>query len=428
MMELDKYLKHLESLHPKKIDLTLARVTRLLDRLGNPEQRLPPVIHVAGTNGKGSTIAMLRVMFEAAGLHAHVYTSPHLIKFNERIRLAGTLVDDAALLAALQKCERANDCAPITFFEITTVAAFLLFAGVPADVLLLEVGLGGRLDATNVVTPVISAITRISRDHTEFLGDTLREIAGEKAGIMKPGVPCVISYQKDEVVYDTFAAHAEAVGTPLYQYKNGWTVRETANNILYRFNTITHNYPLPSLVGAHQVLNAGVAITCAKLFSSLQLPASHLIDKHIAHGLTHTQWPGRLQQITSGTLFEMLPDGTELWIDGAHNDSGAEVLAEQCRRWQAQDGKPLRLIMGMQAHKDVKAFLETLAPYMESVTLVPVPGHASISYENVQNLLDYEKLSAAADLRDALSKIMVKPAPVRQRVVVAGSLYLSAPG
>ncbi|NUB13093.1 bifunctional folylpolyglutamate synthase/dihydrofolate synthase, partial [Azospirillum brasilense] len=255
----DPVLDRLKGLHPKVIDLSLDRVHRLLAALGHPERRLPPVVHVAGTNGKGSTLAFLRAMLEAAGLRVHVYTSPHLVRFHERIRLAGSLIDDDRLAALLEECEAANGGGPITFFEVTTVAALLAFAREPADVVLLETGLGGRLDATNVVDrPAVTAITRISYDHRQFLGDTLEAIAGEKAGIFKPGVPAVIFPQPAEEAARTLAIRAETVGAPV----SGWSVTPTAGGFRFESDRRRIELPLPGLAGAHQILNAGVALAC----------------------------------------------------------------------------------------------------------------------------------------------------------------------
>lgn len=428
-------LKALEALHPKKIDLTLDRVLGLLEKLGNPHRRLPPVIHVAGTNGKGSTIAFMRAMLEAAGQHVHVYTSPHLIKFNERIRLAGALVDDATLIHVFDEIETLNAGAPITFFEITTVAAFMLFARVPADVLLLEVGLGGRLDATNVITPAVSVITRISMDHMEFLGDTLEKIAAEKAGIMKPGVPCVMGYQADENVKAVFRARAAEVGSELIEYGKDFTTQELPDGFIYRADDQTGRrvdeikYPLPALLGAHQILNAAAAITALHIFSNLMPHTPYLTPECIAHAMHTVEWPGRLQRITSGPVYEEMlrtlgdrAAQVELWYDGAHNDSGAEALAEQCRRWKAE-GAEIHLVLGMLKRKDASIFGKTLAESVASFICMP-----ALSGE----------FSTAAELIDVLGKPVAAPTdwagifgscvpgtPRRRIMLVCGSLYIA---
>lgn len=413
MNNLEQKLKALEALHPKKIDLTLGRIERLLAALGNPQRRLPPIIHVAGTNGKGSTVAFLRAMFEAAGMRVHAYTSPHLIAFNERIRLAGVLVDDETLLKVFDEVEAANAGEPITFFEITTAAAFVLFARVPADVLLLEVGLGGRLDATNVITPAACVITRISRDHTEFLGSTIEQIAAEKGGIMKPHVPCVVGYQTQQSVRDVLRAHAADVGCQLIEYGKDFWAEEHANSFDYSYQNETQTYPLPALLGAHQILNASAAITAAKLFCDLS-------DDHIRAGLRNVEWPGRLQRITAGWLAEKLPPGSELWVDGAHNDSGAEALAEQCRRWKAQNaGRPIHLVFAMQRHKDAAAFWAGLAPHISSLTVLPVPGHDSWRVEALSEIFrTTPQIPQAAEWETLTLQPGIN--------LMAGSLYLAS--
>ena len=365
MDDIEDKLRSFVTVPNQGITLGLDRIERLLATLGNPQLRLPPIIHVAGTNGKGSTVAFMRAMCEAAGLRVHVFTSPHLVHFNERIRLAGVLVDDAMLLKTFEEIAAVNQDAPITYFEMITVAAFVLFAHVPADVVLLEVGLGGRLDATNVVTPAVSVITRISMDHMNFLGNTLQQIAGEKAGIMKLGVPCVVGYQADESVHAVFRARAVELGCPLHEYGRDFVTEELADGFLYQIGECTEKYPLPALLGAHQILNAANAITAVKLFAKVG-------DDPIRTGLRTVAWPGRLQQITTGPIAAMLPEGTALWYDGAHNDSGAEALTEQCRRWCAA-GVEIHLIVGMLRTKDPAVFAPVLAT-AKSITAVTIPS------------------------------------------------------
>lgn len=417
MSLLDEKLKKLEELHPKRIDLTLDRVLRLLEKLGNPHLRLPPIIHVAGTNGKGSTVAFMRAMAEAAGLRVHAYTSPHLIRFNERIRLKGELVSDQELLNVFDEIETVNAGEPITFFEITTVAAFVLFARMPADLLLLEVGLGGRLDATNVITPKVCVITRISIDHTEFLGDTLEKIATEKAGIMKPRVPCVIGYQKSDAVLSVLRARARELNAPLHEYGTDYSAAELPDGFQY----CDKIYPLPALLGAHQIQNAAAAITALKLF----LP--QLADDHIATGLKTVDWPGRLQRITSGKLVEMLPEGAELWYDGAHNDSGAEALAEQCRRWQSE-GAEIHLILGMLKTKNPAVFAHMLQ-IATSATIIPVTG-SDISWNKEELATQCQKftsikINAAKDAATAIAQIQNPISADGGRFLICGSLYLA---
>ncbi|KAA1057825.1 bifunctional folylpolyglutamate synthase/dihydrofolate synthase [Azospirillum argentinense] len=416
----DPVLDRLKGLHPKVIDLSLDRVHRLLAALGHPERRLPPVVHVAGTNGKGSTLAFLRAMLEAAELRVHVYTSPHLVRFHERIRLAGTLIDDDRLAALLEECEAANGGGPITFFEVTTVAALLAFAREPADVVLLETGLGGRLDATNVVDrPAVTAITRISYDHRQFLGDTLEAIAGEKAGIFKPGVPAVIFPQPAEEAARTLAIRAETVGAPV----PGWSVTPTEGGFRFESDRRRIELPLPGLAGAHQILNAGVALACLD-----HLPVK-VDDAAVRRGLAAVEWPARLQRLTRGPLAEALPAGWDLWLDGGHNDSAGEVLAIQAARWAEEEPKrPLLLVYGMLASKEPREFLGPLAPFVTVARTVAIPGEeASLPAEDTAaatRACGIADSAAAADVGSALEDLTGRvdgPA----RVLICGSLYLA---
>jgi dihydrofolate synthase/folylpolyglutamate synthase len=358
-------LTRLGRLHPKKIDLSLGRIERLLAALGNPHDKLPPVIHVAGTKGKGSTVAILRACLEAAGYRAHVYISPHLVRFNERIRLAGTLIDDATLAAVLDECERVNDGAEITFFEVTTAAAFLAFARVPADIVLLEVGLGGRLDTTNVVRhPAVTAITPVSLDHQAFLGDTIAAIAGEKAGILKPGAPGVIAPQPDEAE-TVIEARAASVGAPLYRAGREWRCARIGDAMRYEGKSWRLDLPLPSLLGAHQVLNAGTASACLESLGGFALTPTA-----IAEGLRDIDWPARLQLLRHGPLVEMMP-GWELWLDGGHNPAAGEVLGAVAADWQ---DRPLHLLVGMLNTKDAAGFLAPIARFAQSLHGITIPG------------------------------------------------------
>ncbi len=370
-MPLNSLLKELELLHPKKIDLSLGRMQRLLDKLGNPEQRMPPTIHVAGTNGKGSTIAFMRSIAEAAGLKAHIYTSPHLVRFNERIVLAGQEVSDAELCAALGHVTAINAGDPITFFESTTAAAFWLFAQQPADLLLLEVGLGGRLDATNVLIPAVTAITPIGIDHTEFLGDTLTKIALEKAGIMKANIPCAVAPQAPEVMA-VLETQAALVGCSLLsassQRKLGSRQTNHFANLKAGLDPSLHwddTHKL-ALVGPHQQINASVAIECLR-----QLHHSAITTAAIQQGLQTAYWPGRLEQITRGVIWTNLPSTTALWFDGAHNESGAMALAAQLQVWKK--AQPIHLYFAMLNNRDPKMFLSHLLPYLDSVICVDMP-------------------------------------------------------
>jgi dihydrofolate synthase/folylpolyglutamate synthase len=362
----DIVLERLSRLHPKLIDLSLGRVEGLLAALGNPQDRLAPVVHVAGTNGKGSTIATLRACLEAGRWRVHVYTSPHLVRFHERIRVAGKLIEEERLVELLEECERANHGQPITYFEITTAAALLAFARTPADFVLLETGLGGRLDATNVIRhPAATAITPISLDHQAFLGDTIAAIAGEKAGIMKPGAPAIIGPQPPEAAA-VFDARAAEIDAPLVRFGREWRCAAGVGGMRYQGPRWQLDLPLPSLPGAHQITNAGAAIACLE-----QLPDLPITPDTIAHGLRHIDWPARLQHLTRGPLVEMLPEGWELWLDGGHNPGAGEVLAAAVSGWA---DRPLYLIVGMLNTKDATGFLAPLADRARALRAVTILG------------------------------------------------------
>ncbi len=393
-------LERFNRLHPKLIDLSLGRIDRLLARLGNPERRLPPVVHVAGTNGKGSVVAFLRAILEAAGYSAQAYTSPHLVRFNERVRLAGGDISDEALIALLEECEKANAGEVITFFEITTAAALLAFARAPADVLLLETGLGGRLDATNVVPrPALTVLTPVSVDHQYFLGETLAEIAGEKAGILKPGVVCVSAAQEDAAA-SVIAGRAAALGAPLVSGGRDWSVRGDGSGLVFEGGGRTRNLPPPALVGAHQAENAA-----------------------LAQGMTAVEWPGRLQRLMRGPLVETLPAGWELWVDGGHNGSAAAAQAAHARHWRS---RPLHLIFGILASKDPVAFLKPLAASTGRLRTVAIPGEEG-SLGAGEAAAAGRSLGMDADASDTVAEALAtivaretRPA----RVLICGSLYL----
>ena len=376
----DRVLERLGRLHPKLIDLSLGRVERLLAQLDNPQEKLPPVIHVAGTNGKGSTVATLRACLEAGGYRVHVFTKPHLVRFHERIRLVGRLIDEDALVALLEECEHANGGEPITYFEITTVAAFLAFARMPADIVLLETGLGGRLDATNVIRrPAVTAITPISLDHQAFLGDTIAAIAGEKAGILKSGVPAVIGPQPGEAEA-VFEARANELGAPLLRWNREWRCAAAGDGMRFSGRHWRFDLPLPSLLGAHQIVNAGTAIACLE-----QLRDFPLSPESIAKGLRRIEWPARLQRLTRGPLVQMMPPSWELWLDGGHNPGAGAVLGEFIAGWH---DRPLYLVAGMMNTKDAAGFLGPLAPHTKALAAVTIPGE--------QNALPAEAIAAAA--------------------------------
>lgn len=427
--ELGTILQRLTALHPKAIDLSLDRIRALLGKLGDPHLQLPPVFHVAGSKGKGSTTAFLRAMLEAAGYRVHAYTSPHLVRFNERIRLAGALIDDAKLIALLERCESVNAGAPITFFEITTAAAYLAFAEVPADIVLLETGLGGIADTTNVIPqPALTALTPIGIDHVAFLGDTIAKIAANKAGILKHGVPCVVGPQPDDAVAVIEARAAETNST-LFRYGRDWTVRETSDGLLWRDSTVQLSLPRPALLGAHQVVNAGVAIACAR-----QLSGFTISSDAIAAGLRQVDWPARMQQLTKGPLPELLPPGTELWLDGAHNAMAGEALAETLKLLPA---RPTWLVAGMLNTKDAAGFLRPLAPLLAGARCIAIPGEAnSLPAEDLARAgrsigLAAEPAGSAAAAMRQIAQTIRADAPsapaldIHARVLIAGSLYLA---
>lgn len=420
-------LARLLGLHPKAIDLSLGRVERLLGKLGNPERRLAPTLHVAGTNGKGSAVAFMRAMLEASGLRVHVYTSPHLVAFNERIRLGapggGTLVDDERLANALLAAERANDGEPITFFEITTAAAFLLFAENPADIVLLETGLGGRLDATNVVErPVATAITTIGFDHQRFLGDTLADIANEKAGIIKPGVPIVVAPQKDEAA-EAIARTAARKGAPLLLGGQDWTVLEEHGRLVFQDADGLMDLPAPRIPGRHQFVNAGVAI--ATLRAAGLAPATGAIER----GLATVDWPARLQRLKRGRIVEAAPAGAEIWLDGGHNPDAGEVLATHLADLEDRVQRPLFLVAGMLSTKDPAGFFKAFEGLARHCFTVPVPeSEASIPPAELARLAEAAGLTAepVGAVKTALSLLAenwrFEPPP---RILICGSLYLA---
>ncbi|MGE0715182.1 MAG: folylpolyglutamate synthase/dihydrofolate synthase family protein [Alphaproteobacteria bacterium] len=414
----DAFIARTAALHPRVIDLSLGRIRRLLDDLGRPQDALPPVFHVAGTNGKGSTCAYLRAALEASGRRVHVFTSPHLVRFNERIRLAGELIGDDALVALLDEVERVNAGEPITFFELVGAAAFLAFARIPADALVLEVGMGGRLDATNVVArPAATVITPVSLDHMAFLGDTVAAIAREKAGILKPGAPAVIGPQAPEAAA-VIARQARAVGAPLLRAGEEWTIAETATGLRYEGPRWQLDLPFPALPGRHQHGNAGGAVAALEAFDLGMDPAA------LAAGLTRVEWPARLQRLTRGPLARMLPPGGELWLDGGHNAACAEAVAAAVADWPPM---PLHLVFAMLDNRDPRAFLAPLASLVTSVSTVAIPGeHKSWSTEALVEAAAAEGLPAAgfADV-DAAVRSIASAGGAPPRILVCGSLYLA---
>lgn len=410
----DLILERMMALHPKVMDLVLDRVWRLLDALGHPERDLPPVIHLAGTNGKGSTQAMIRAGLEAAGNRVHAYTSPHLARFHERIRLAGDLISEEALTAILDECYARNGGETITYFEITTCAGILAMARTPAEYTLLETGLGGRLDATNVVEkPVMTVITPISIDHEQFLGNTLTKIAGEKAGIIKRGVPCVVGPQREEAM-DVIEARAQALGAPLIAYGQQWHVYEERGRLIYQDESGLLDLPLPSLPGAHQYQNAGATLAVLRHLN--------MGDVAFEGAMTGAFWPARMQRLRHGPLVDAAPE-VELWLDGGHNPAAGAALATHLA---GLPQRPTYLICGMLNTKDATGFLRPLAGCAQHLTAVSIPGEANtLLAEQTAQMAQSVGLDTdiAPDVGAALAAI-VQQEPAA-RVLICGSLYLA---
>ena len=429
MSQIDSIVARLLALHPKRIDLTLVRMWRILDALGHPERRLPPVIHIAGTNGKGSTIAFMRAILEAAGLAVHVYTSPHLVRFNERFRLGaaahgrgeGRLASDDELADALTQCERANAGAPITVFEITTAAGLLLFARQPADILLLEVGLGGRLDATNVIErPLATVVAPVSLDHKEFLGDTVAKIAAEKAGIFKRDVPAIVAAQPREALA-VIERQAARMGAPIKIAGEDWSATEERGRLVYQDDAGLLDLPAPKLSGRHQFENAGLAIAALRAVDTLALaPAAF-------EGIAKAEWPARMQRLSNGKLAALAP-GAELWLDGGHNPDGGRVVANALADLEERVSRPLVLVVGMLANKDSAGFLKNFTGLARRIVTVPIPEQ--------ENSLPAAALAETAraiglpaqespDLETALASIGRLDLEQRPRILITGSLYLA---
>jgi dihydrofolate synthase/folylpolyglutamate synthase len=426
MSAFEPIITRLLALHPKRIDLSLERIRRLLDRVDHPEQKIPPVIHVAGTNGKGSTVAFMRAVLEAAGRSVHVYTSPHLVRFNERFRIGavggGVLVSDEALAAALEECEQANGGEPITVFEIETAAAFLLFSRHPADVTLLEVGLGGRLDATNVIAaPRACAITPISMDHLEFLGDSIDKIAAEKAAILKRNVPAAIAPQSAAVLA-VIEQEARRVRAPLRVAGEHWSVHGEHGRLVYQDDDGLLDLPLPKLGGRHQVDNAGLAI------ATLRVAGFGLPMAAFEAGIAKAEWPARMQRLTQGKLKALVPPDGELWLDGGHNADGGRAIAAALGDIEERVPRPLVLIVGMLATKDNAGFLRNFAGLSRHVIAVPVPRQDKSA--PVGTLVDIargvglpaESCDSVEAALTAVVRLELVPAP---RILITGSLYLA---
>ena len=409
----DALLARMMEFHPKIIDLTLDRVWRLLAALDQPERSVPPVIHIAGTNGKGSTQAMIRAGLEATGARVHAYTSPHLARFHERIRLAGDLISEPALSALLDEALAANGRDAITYFEITTCAALLAFARTPADYTLLEVGLGGRLDATNVVdSPALTVITPISLDHQQYLGETLPEIAGEKAGIIKRGVPCVVGPQ-EEAALEVIEARAARLGAPLLAYGQHWHVGVESGRLVYQDESGLLDLPLPNLAGPHQIQNAGMALAALRALGR---------GEGAEGAVTRAEWPARMQRLRHGPLVEVLRDGT-LWLDGGHNPAAGEAIAATLA--QMGVGR-IWLICGMLNTKDVAGFMRPLRDVAQHLFAVSIPGEAATlpAEATAQAASDAGITASTAESVQAALATIAAQDP-QAHVLICGSLYLA---
>jgi dihydrofolate synthase/folylpolyglutamate synthase len=426
MRSSDDILAEIRTLHPKLIDLSLGRIESLLAKLGHPERRLPPVIHVAGTNGKGSFTAFMKAMLEAAGRRVHTYTSPHLVRFHERIELAGAdgrarAIGERELVEVLSHAARVNAGDAITFFEITTAAALVAFAEHPADALILEVGLGGRLDATNVVArPALSVIMPVSLDHMDKLGSTLAEIAGEKAGILKPGVPAIVSAQPPEAL-EVIAEVARRHGAPLTVWGRDYEAFEQRGRMVFQSEERLIDLPLPALMGRHQIANAGTAVAAA-----LQ-PLGIGIDA-IERGLVGARWPARMQQLNNGPLSRLLMPGSELWLDGGHNVAGGRAIAQTLAELEERAPKPVGLVLGMMGQKDARGFVDEFRGLVRRVVTVPVPGGPEAGHdpEKLAALAAWAGLNAeaASDVEGAIRRLQdVEGHPLR--ILICGSLYLA---
>lgn len=429
MSKIETALEDLRRLHPRKIDLGLSRIERVLDALGRPQDKLPPSIHVAGTNGKGSTVAQLRAMLEASGARVHVYTSPHLVRFNERIVLAGEEIGDDTLIDVLHRVRDANDGAPLSFFEATTAAAFLAFSEHAADYAIIEVGLGGRYDATNVFTPDVCAITPIDYDHVEFLGRDLAGIAREKAGIIKPNVPVFTGTQR-ALVDAVLLGEAGKARAPIQSWGQDFRAYGQQGRLLFETNKELLDLPLPALAGDHQIMNAGLAIAVSR---HLGLSADD-----IATGLGQTKWPARMQPLMGGTLVDIAAEvGAEVWLDGGHNPHAAQALSAHMATLETRSPRPLILVMGILANKNASAFLDYFEGLAAGLIAVDIPDHASLSPDVLVELAQIRGLVAitgnnltdalqkAVNMGEALSRQTVEEPIIPPRILICGSLYLA---
>jgi dihydrofolate synthase/folylpolyglutamate synthase len=415
-------LDRLAALAPPAPSLGLERIEALLARLGNPERALPPTLHVAGTNGKGSTCAFLRAAIEAAGLTAHVYASPHLVRFNERIRISGKLIEDEPLAELLEEVLDSADGMEVSFFEATTAAAFLAFSRVPADVAIVEVGLGGRLDATNVVDrPLVAAIAQLGLDHQAFLGERIEQIAAEKAGIAKPGVP-LVTHHYPPLIAEPIGAAAAAAGAQWLPKGGVWDCEVHQGQVRYRDSRGTLELPMPRLRGAHQAANAGLAVAMLRHQDVLRIP-----DSALKAAMGWAEWPARIQRLARGPVHDLLPRDSELWLDGGHNPAAARAVADHFRAYVPAD-RPFHLVIGLLSNKEAPGVLRPFAGRTLTIHPVPVPGHEHHKPEALTRIAKEHGLKAvpAAGVEDALGWIARHADRLCPPIVlIMGSLYLA---
>ncbi|MDC3091560.1 bifunctional folylpolyglutamate synthase/dihydrofolate synthase [Rickettsiales bacterium] len=418
MAKYDKVLKRLEILHPKQIDLSLGRILKLLGKLGNPHLKLPPTIHVAGTNGKGSTIAFLRSIYENNGYKVHTYTSPHLINFNERIRINSKIIDNQSLVELLEECEFYNKNNPITFFEITTAAAYLCFSREKADILLLETGLGGRFDATNVISDKIcSVLTPISMDHMSFLGKSIKSITKEKVGIFQRNRPAFISPQSKEAL-EIIDKEASKKKVELFKYESTWKItKRSKDKFTMKIYNENFNVPKPKLFGVHQIYNAGLAITVSKILKDFSLN-----NKKIYEGVQDTFWPARMQKIDVGKLKEIAGNSFELWLDGGHNSHASEMLLKNLYKWKKEN---LFLIFGMISGKEPEEFLKKILPLIKFLQVIPIKKHQFINSKELQKIFKKESniIRPEKTIQNAINYITNHF--ISGKIIICGSLYLA---
>ena len=423
-MAIDRILERLLKLHPKLIDLSLSRLKKLLDRLGNPEETLPPIIHVAGTNCKGSTVATMAAIYRSAGYRVHIYTSPHLVSFTERIVVSGSEISKNYLEELLIECENANNGENITFFEITTAAAMLAFSRNPADLLLLEVGLGGRFDATNVIeTPTLSVITPVSMDHQDFLGKTIDEIAFEKAGILKPSVPAIIGPQTNKAL-NVIKRRALELGSSAYIFGEDWNISPANNQLIFKMGAKSCIVPRPNLLGDHQIQNAGCALASVKLLNG-QFPVS---PQEIDMGLVSINWPARLQKLKEGNLIENLLEDVEIWIDGGHNQDAAKAIASTLRDWRTASPEiSIHMVFGALNNRRPQNFLQYFTNVIDTIRAVEIPREPNaLSASEIETAARECGLKAdpAKGISPAITDI-ISNSSRKRRILICGSLYLA---